>query len=72
MRSPDKENQDTAMVGGELSAEEREMTVEQWIRYNAAQAEERLKRECESLVAVFEREGMRAVRVLEGVETIDG
>ena len=72
MRSPNKENEDAIMVGGDLTAEEMEMTVEQWIRWNAVKAEERLKRECEALVGVFEREGMRAVRCLEGVETDDG
>lgn len=74
MRSPDKENQqvEEAVLGGELSEEERNMTVEEWIRYNAVKAEERLKRECEAMVGVFEREGIRAVRCLEGVETVDG
>lgn len=76
MRSPDKENASqalgSAVVGGELSEEERKMTVEEWIRYNAVKAEERLKGECEALVGMFEREGMRAVVSLEGVEVIEG
>lgn len=76
IRSPDKENVSLtlggAVVGGELTEEERKMTVEEWIRYNAVRAEERLKAECEALVGVFEREGMRAVASLEGVEVIEG
>ena len=76
MRSPDKENVSLALggavFGGELSEEERKMTVEEWIRYNAVKAEERIKAECEALVGVFEREGMRAVTSLEGVDVIEG
>lgn len=80
MKSPDKENASLALggakgslkVAGELTKEERKMTVEEWIRHNAVKAEERLKAECEALVGVFEREGMRAVASLEGVEVIEG
>jgi hypothetical protein len=35
--------------------------------YNASLAEEKLRGECERMVGVFEREGGRAMRVLEGV-----
>lgn len=80
MKSPDKENASLALGGAMgslrvaegLTEEERKMTVEEWIRYNAVKAEERLKAECEALVGVFEREGMRAVASLEGVELIEG
>jgi hypothetical protein len=71
----DKENSMTALLGdavnkakkGELTSPEKKMTVEEWILFNANLAEEKLRNECERMVGVFEREGGRAVRVLEGV-----
>ncbi|KIW07687.1 uncharacterized protein PV09_01626 [Verruconis gallopava] len=51
-----------------LGQDERKMTVEQWVRWNASIGEERLRRECESLVMLFEQEGGRALRSLEGIE----
>ena len=53
--------------GGELTEQERNMTVEEWIYYNAGQAEQKLKFECESMVMAFEKEGTRAMRALEGI-----
>jgi hypothetical protein len=53
--------------GGELTEQERNMTVEEWIYYNAGKAEEKLKFECESMVMLFEKEGTRAMRALEGL-----
>lgn len=53
--------------GKELSSDEKRMTVEQWIYFNAAEAEERLKIECENMVSRFETEGSRAMRSLEGL-----
>jgi hypothetical protein len=52
---------------GELTSPEKRMKVEEWIMYNASLAEDKLKGECERMVGVFEREGGRAMRVLEGV-----
>lgn len=52
---------------GELTSPEKRMTVEEWIMYNASLAEEKLRGECERMVGVFEREGGRAMKVLEGV-----
>jgi hypothetical protein len=52
---------------GGLTSPEKRMTVEEWIMYNASLAEERLKGECERMVGIFEREGGKAMRVLEGV-----
>lgn len=52
---------------GELSSAERGMMVEEWIYHNAGQAELKLKSECEAMVSAFEREGTRAMRVLEGL-----
>ncbi|RCI10357.1 hypothetical protein L249_4377 [Ophiocordyceps polyrhachis-furcata BCC 54312] len=50
-----------------LSTPEKAMTVEEWIYFNAGQAEARLKHECEVMVSRFEREGTRAIRALEGL-----
>lgn len=55
------------MEGGELSAAERGMTVEEWIYYNAGRAEHKLKSECEAMVSTFEKEGTKAMRALEGL-----
>lgn len=71
----DKENANTngplSGAKGDLSTPEKRMTVEQWVYWNAKNGEDRLKRECERLVGQFEREGGRAMRVLEGIECID-
>jgi hypothetical protein len=50
-----------------LSTPEKDMTVEEWIYYNAGLAETKLKAECEAMVSAFEREGGKAMRVLEGL-----
>ncbi|KAL6692144.1 hypothetical protein J3F84DRAFT_351796 [Trichoderma pleuroticola] len=68
--SPGKENEVDRFLkrGKELTSPERRMTVEEWIYFNAAEAEKKLKFECESLVNRFEMEGTRAIKVLEGLE----
>ncbi|KAI0398545.1 hypothetical protein F5Y17DRAFT_8070 [Xylariaceae sp. FL0594] len=53
--------------GGDLTSPEKQMTVEEWVYYNAEQAEKRLKCECESIVMRFEQEGTRAMQALEGI-----
>ncbi|KAI0873541.1 hypothetical protein GGS24DRAFT_384532 [Hypoxylon argillaceum] len=53
--------------GIDLTSPEKQMTVEEWIYYNAEQAEKQLKHECETIVMAFEREGTRAMQALEGV-----
>ena len=69
----DKENSpfDFGMVGkggkSLLASPERKLTVEQWIQSNAQTGEERLRNECERLVGKFEEQGVRALRVLEGI-----
>jgi hypothetical protein len=71
----DKENADlVGLLNGakaSLTSPEKRMTVEEWIRWNAKNGEERLKRECERLVSQFEKEGDRAMRRLETIECID-
>ena len=57
--------------GQELSNEERDMSVEEWIHYNAQLAEEKLRGECEAMVGSFEREGTRAMRALEGMMCLE-
>lgn len=51
----------------ELTSPEKKMTVEEWILHNADLAAERLRGECERMVGIFETEGARAMRVLEGM-----
>jgi hypothetical protein len=57
-------------LSGGLSAKEQAMTVEEWIKWRAAEGERVLRRRCEGLVEAFEREGMRGVEVLGGVGVV--
>ena len=50
-----------------LTSPEKKLTVEQWIQFNAKRGEENLRNECERLVGSFEDQGVRALRVLEGI-----
>jgi hypothetical protein len=43
------------------------MTVEEWVYFNATEAEKMLKQECETMVSRFESEGTKAMNVLEGL-----
>ena len=69
----DKENGPFAFgeAGGSartlLTSPEKKLTVEQWIQSNAQRGEEKLRNECERLVGKFEDQGVRAMRVLEGI-----
>lgn len=54
-----------------LSSPQKKMTVEQWVRWLAVKSEEELKSEGERVVGVFEREGGRAMRCLEGIGCVD-
>ncbi|KAL6862837.1 hypothetical protein ACO1O0_003075 [Amphichorda felina] len=54
--------------GKELSSPEKRMTVEEWIYFNAGEAEKLLKHECEAMVSRFESEGTKAMNVLEGLQ----
>ncbi|TPX15950.1 uncharacterized protein E0L32_000284 [Thyridium curvatum] len=69
--SNNKENGDIVArmlaKGSDLASPERLMTVEEWIYHNAGKAEQQLKHECETMVSAFEKEGSRAMRVLEGI-----
>ena len=59
-----------ALTGSKLSDKERKMTVQEWIEFVATQAEEGLRAESERVVSVFEKEGQRALGVLEGVTCV--
>ena len=50
-----------------LTSSEKKLTVEDWIKYNARKGEERLRNECERVVGKFESEGVKALKVLEGI-----
>lgn len=63
-----KENASTADLLDGLSSPEKKMTVEQWIMWNAKRAEDNLKNECERMIGVFESEGLKAIRTMEGIE----
>jgi len=56
--------------GGTLSAAEQKMTVQEWIEHVATQAEAGLRAEAERVVGVFEREGQRAMGILEEIECV--
>ena len=54
-----------------LTSPEKKMTVEEWIQHNAGLAEEKLRAECERMVGIFEKEGGKAMRTLEGIECLE-
>jgi hypothetical protein len=51
-----------------MGNEEKGMNVEEWVRWNAQQGAEALRANCEEMVMKFEKEGTRAMAVLEGIE----
>ncbi len=53
-----------------MSEHEKQMTVQEWIEHVAGRAEEELKLEGERVVGVLEREGARAMEVVEGINCI--
>lgn len=55
------------LTGAVLSADEQQMTVQEWIEHIAGRAEDALRTEAERVVGIFEREGQRAMGVLEGI-----
>ena len=54
-----------------LTSPEKKLTVEQWIQSNAQRGEEKLRNDCERLVGKFEDQGVRALRVLEGIVCVE-
>ncbi|OAP56415.1 hypothetical protein AYL99_09594 [Fonsecaea erecta] len=67
--SPQKADVDIllGLTGSQLSTDEKDMTVQEWIEFIAKQTEEGLRAEAERVVGIFEREGERAMRVLDGI-----
>ena len=57
-----------AVLAG-LTDHEKEMTIEQWVLYNAKRGEEKLRVACEKQILAFEAEGRRAMALLESVPT---
>ncbi|KAK1060366.1 hypothetical protein LTR12_003681 [Friedmanniomyces endolithicus] len=55
-------------VSGGLTSPEKDMTVEEWVRWRAGKGEEEVRRRGEGLVSLFEREGGVGVGCLQGVE----
>lgn len=61
-----------AMDGlGRLDSPQKKMSVEEWIRWMAGKSEQAVRSEGERVVGVFEAEGARAMRCLEGLECVD-
>jgi hypothetical protein len=56
------------VVKANMTESERNMTVEQWVRWNAQKSEDKLRAECETMVTMFERTGANAQRALEGIQ----
>ena len=52
---------------GVLGSAEKGLSVEEWVRLQAAKAEEELRRRCEETVGAFEREGVRGLGCLQGL-----
>ena len=64
----DKESFNIGTIVQNLTIAEKQLTVEEWIKQNAGQAEDRLRRECERMIGKFEDEGNRALNAMEGIE----
>jgi hypothetical protein len=52
-----------------LTAAEREMTVEEWVKWNSANGERRLNERAERMIAMFEEKGREARACIEGIPT---
>ncbi|KAF2170024.1 hypothetical protein M409DRAFT_51796 [Zasmidium cellare ATCC 36951] len=57
-------------AAGDLKSPEKKMTVEEWIRSRAEKSEEDLRRRCELMVSTFEKEGMRALESVQGIQIV--
>jgi hypothetical protein len=58
-----------AAVLSALTDEEKEMTIEQWVMYNAQRGEEKLRKACEQQIAAFKAEGKRALAQMAAIPT---
>ena len=66
-----KANEKALFAQSVLTSPEKKMSVEDWIKYNAKQGEEKLRTDCERIVGKFENEGVRALKALEGIVCSD-
>jgi len=57
-----------AVLAG-LTNAEKEMTIEQWVMYNAKRGEEKLREACEQQILAFEAQGRRALATLAAIPT---
>ncbi|KAF2403912.1 hypothetical protein EJ06DRAFT_579828 [Trichodelitschia bisporula] len=55
----------------EMGPDQHDMTVAEWLRYNASHSAGNLRSRCEAMVRVFRAEGERAKASLEGIQTGD-
>jgi hypothetical protein len=58
-----------AAVFAGLTKAEKEMTIEQWVLYNAKRGEEKLRQACEKQILAFEAEAKRARAAIEAIPT---
>ncbi|KAF1952420.1 inhibitor of apoptosis repeat-containing protein [Byssothecium circinans] len=69
----DKENIDTTgspsalveSIKSRLTTAEKQMTIEEWVLYNAKRGEQQLRAECERQIMAFEAQGRRALAALD-------
>jgi hypothetical protein len=57
-----------AVLAG-LTETEKEMSIEQWVLYNAKRGEEKLRNACEQQILAFEAEGRRALTAMDAIAT---
>lgn len=63
-----QEDLQAAVLAG-LTKAEKEMTVEQWVLYNAKRGEEKLRQACERQIVAFEGQAKKARAAIEGLPT---
>ena len=68
--TPARLGQQLVLAAGELTSPEKQMTVEDWVRFRAGRGEAELKRRCEEMVGAFEREGIRGLESLAGIDVV--
>lgn len=68
--TPGSLSRQLAVAAGALADRERGLSVEGWVRWRADTSEEELRRKCEEMVGLFEREGVRALGCLEGLRVV--
>ncbi|EOD53158.1 putative chromosome segregation protein [Neofusicoccum parvum UCRNP2] len=54
-------------VRRDMTSPEKKMTVEQWVQFQAEKGEQQLRDQCERMVGIFETQGTKAMKTLEGI-----